>query len=76
MEELINLVVKETGISQEDARKAVQVVLDRIRSALPAPIANQFDTFINSGLSGDTSAVVEEASSLLKAKLGGLFGSN
>lgn len=74
MEELINLVVKETGISQEDARKAVQVVLDQLKSRLPGPIASHLDSFVSGGLSGGTSAIVEEASSVLKGKLGGLFG--
>jgi hypothetical protein len=73
MEELVNLVVKETGISQDDARRAVQVVLDKLKSKLPGPIASRFDAFIRGEMSGSTSLIVEEASAMLKGKLGGLF---
>jgi uncharacterized protein (DUF2267 family) len=74
MEELVNLVVKETGISPDDARKAVQVVLDQVKSRLPAPLASRFDAFINGGMTGGTSAIMEEAGELLKGKLGSLLG--
>ena len=76
MEELVNLVVKETGISQEDARKAVQVVLDKLKSKLPGPIASHLDAFVSGGLAGGSSVLVEEAGSMLKGKLGSLLGGN
>jgi uncharacterized protein (DUF2267 family) len=74
MDELVNLVVKETGLSPEDARKAVEVVLGRLKSRLPPPLAQYFDAFVSGGLTSGTSAVVQEAEALLKGKLGGLFG--
>ena len=74
MEELINLVVQKTGISQDDARKAVQVVVDTLKSKLPGPIASHLDAFLSSGLAGGSGALVEEASAALKGKLGSLFG--
>ena len=76
MEELVNLVVKETGISQEDARKAVQVVLDKLKSKLPGPIASHLGAFVSGGLAGGSSVLVEEAGSMLKGKLGSLLGGN
>jgi len=74
MDELINLVVQKTGISQDDAQKAVQVVIDSLKSKLPAPIAAQVDTFLTSGASGGVNALEAEAGTLLKSELGGFLG--
>ena len=70
MDELINLVVQKTGISQDDARKAVEVIVNALKSKLPAPIAGHLDSF----MSGGASALEAEAGEILKGKLGGLFG--
>jgi hypothetical protein len=74
MDELINLVVQRTGLSQEDASKAVMVVIDALKSKLPAPIASHLDAFLTGGLSGGAGGLAEEAGELLKGKLGGMFG--
>lgn len=74
MDELINLVVQKTGISQDDARKAVEVIVNELKSRLPGPIASHLDSFISGGLSGGTSTLADEATEMLKGKLGGLFG--
>ena len=69
MDELVNLVVQKTGISQEDARKAVEVVVNTLKSRLPGPIASHVDSFLTGGM--DT--IEGEATEMLKGKLGGLF---
>lgn len=74
MDELINLVVQKTGISQEDARKAVEVIVNTLKSKLPGPIASHLDSFISGGLSGGASTLADEAGEMLKGKLGSLFG--
>jgi len=74
MDELINLVVKKTGLSQDDARKAVEVVVNALKSNLPGPIASQLDSFLSGGLSGGMNTLAGEAGDLLKGKLSGLFG--
>jgi len=74
MDELINLVVKKTGLSQDDARKAVEVVVNALKSKLPGPIASQLDSFLSGGLSGGMNTLAGEAGDLLKGKLSGLFG--
>ena len=74
MDELVNLVVQKTGISQEDARKAVEVIVGELKSRLPAPIAGHVDAFLASGMSGGMNTLAAEAGELLKGKLGGLFG--
>ncbi len=70
MNELINLVVQKTGLSQENAQKAVQTVVDFIKAKLPAPIASQVDAV----LSGDVSGLGAQGGEMLKGKLGGMFG--
>jgi hypothetical protein len=74
MDELINLVVQRTGISQEDARKAVEVIVTELKSKLPGPIASHLDSFISGGMSGGVNTLAGEAGEMLKGKLGGLFG--
>ena len=74
MDELINLVVQKTGISQEDARKAVEVIVNALKNRLPGPIASHVDSFLAGGMSGDLDTLAGEATEMLKGKLGGLFG--
>jgi uncharacterized protein (DUF2267 family) len=76
MDELINAVVQKTGMSREDAQKAVQVVVDFLKSRLPAPIAGHLDSFLSGGASGELNTLEAEAENLIKGKLGGLFGGN
>jgi nucleoid DNA-binding protein len=46
MKELTNIIVQKTGISQENAEKAVQVTLGFLKTKLPTPIAAQLDSFL------------------------------
>jgi hypothetical protein len=74
MNELINAVVQRTGLSQEDAQKAVGAVIDFLKTKLPAPIASHIDGLIGGGTSGGLGTLEAEAGELLKGKLGGLCG--
>jgi uncharacterized protein (DUF2267 family) len=76
MDELVSAVVQKTGMSQEDAQKAVQVVVDFLKSRLPSPIAGHLDSFLSGGASGELNTLAGEAENLIKGKLGGLFGGN
>ena len=72
MNELITLVAQRTGLSQENAPKAVEVVIDILKQRLPGPLASHLDSF----LAGDASATAGEASSAgetLKGALGSFF---
>ena len=70
MNELVNLIVQKTGISQENAQKAAQTAIDFLKTKLPAPIAAQVDTL----LAGDTSGIAAQATDTLQGKFGGLGG--
>ncbi len=75
MDGLVNLVVQKTGISQEDARKkAVEVVVNTLKSRLPGPVASHVDSFLTGGMPGGMDTIAGEATEMLKGKLGGLFG--
>ena len=74
MDELVNLVAQKTGISQDDARKAVEVIVTELKSKLPRPLASHLDSFISGGLGGGMNTLAGEAGEMLKGKLGGLFG--
>ncbi len=56
MDELIKLVVKKTGISEEQAKKAIETVIGFLKTKLPAPIAGQLDGILKgeggSGIAG------------------------
>ncbi len=64
MNELVNLVVKKTGIPQATAQQAVQVVADYLKKKLPAPVAAQIDGLLSN----------EGAMQQAEGMLGGLAG--
>lgn len=72
MEQLIRQVVERTGISEEQARGAVQTVLGFVKDRLPAPIASQIEGVIGGG-QGAGGGVSGAAGDVLGG-LGGMFG--
>ena len=70
MNELIKIIVQKTGISQENAQKSAQAVVDFLKSKLPAPVAAQLDSF----LSG--SGLPPQTGDFLKSKVGEVVGAN
>lgn len=71
MANIVQLVQEKTGISEEQARMAVNTVTEYLKDKLPAPIAAQVDGL----LGADASSTVDQASSMLGG-LGGMFGKN
>ena len=65
MDELIKLVTQKAGISEAQAKQAVDTVLGFLKQNLPGPLAGQIDAV----LKGDMSGLGDIAGSL-----GGLFG--
>ena len=67
MDDLIKLVTKKTGISEGQAKAAVETVLGFLKERLPGPIASQIDAVLGGGgglgQAGDIAGAV-----------GGLFG--
>lgn len=65
MDELVKLVSDKVGISEAQARQAVEVVLGYLKDKLPAPVDGQIDAL----LKGDVSGLAGMAGGL-----GGLLG--
>lgn len=65
MDELIKQVTKKAGITEDQAKKAVDAVLSFLKSKLPKPVASQVEAI----LKGDTSGLGNVA-----GKVGGLLG--
>ena len=49
MDELVKMVSQKTGLPDDKARMAVQVVVDYIKKKLPGPVAGQIDTVLQGG---------------------------
>jgi hypothetical protein len=72
-EQVINLIVKKTGITQENAQKAVLVVFDFLKTKLPAPIASQVDSFLNTGSVNTSGITQQQVGGFVKSKVEGVF---
>ncbi|MDQ3556201.1 MAG: HU family DNA-binding protein [Gemmatimonadota bacterium] len=71
MDQLIQQIVQRTGISEAQARQAVEAVVGHLKGRLPAPLAGQLDKLI--GVDGSP-AGAKESGGGLPGGLGGLFG--
>ncbi len=49
MDELVKQVQQRTGLSEEQARQAVETVVNLLKQRLPAPIAGQIDSALSGG---------------------------
>jgi nucleoid DNA-binding protein len=49
MEELVNLVMKKTGLPKETAQTVVKIVLDFLKKKLPPAVGTAIDGFLSGG---------------------------
>jgi len=70
MDELVNLLVEKTGISEEKAREVTDVVIEFLKSKLPEPLGGQLENLISGAETGGLGGVVQGITGVL----GGLFG--
>ena len=68
MEELVKRITEKTGISEDQARSAINTVTGFLKEKLPAPLAGQIDNVL-SGAGGISDKLGDAA-----ASVGGLFG--
>ena len=71
MEELIKLVSQKVGISEAQARTAVETVAGFLKAKLPGPLAGQVDSAL--GMAGGALGNVD-LGGLASGALGGIFG--
>jgi len=64
MNELVKTVADRVGIGEDQAQKAVEVVVGFLKEQLPAPVSGQLDSFLGQGGS------VAEAAKGIGSKLG------
>ena len=67
MDELVKLVSKKTGLSEAQAKQAVEVVIGYLKRKLPAPVASQIDGILGGGTS-QVADVAKGLGGLLKKK--------
>ena len=72
MDELIKQVTERAGISETQARSAVETVMGFLKDRLPAPIAGQVDGLLG-GASGAIGGLANTAGDVLGG-LGGMLG--
>lgn len=65
MDELVDLIVKKTGIPEATAKQIVDVVMDFLKEKLPGPIADSLENLLEGNGAAD-----------LLGGLAGLFGGN
>jgi hypothetical protein len=70
MDELINLLVQKTGMSEEQAREVADVVVEFLKSKLPEPFRSQVENLISGAETEGLGGVVQGITGML----GGLFG--
>ncbi|MHB0877882.1 MAG: hypothetical protein ACYC5O_17735 [Anaerolineae bacterium] len=63
MDELVKMVTQKAGITEAQAKSAIETVMGFIKDKLPAPIAAQVNGLLGTGKAGDAAG-----------GLGGLFG--
>ena len=69
MDELIKLVSRKTGLSEEMAKTAVDTVVGYLKKKLPAPIAGQIDGLLGgAGIAGSAGDIAKGLGSLLGKK--------
>jgi hypothetical protein len=76
MDELIKQVVERTGISEQQARGAVETVLGFLKNRLPAPLAGQLDGVLGgaAGAAGGLAGGLAGQAGDVLGGLGGMFG--
>ncbi len=74
MDDLIKQVTEKTGISESQARTAVETVMGFLKDRLPAPIAGQLEGVLG-GAGGAIGTVADKAGDVLGG-LGGMLGGN
>jgi hypothetical protein len=52
MDEIINMVAQRAGINADQARTAVQTVIEQLKTRLPEPLASQIESALGGGAGG------------------------
>jgi hypothetical protein len=74
MNELVQLLIEKTGLSQEQAQQVVETIMSHLKDKLPSSVGSHLDSFLgSSGGEGESGGIREKAKSMI-AGLGGVLG--
>jgi nucleoid DNA-binding protein len=59
MNEIVHLVAQKTGLSEEKAQQATEVVINYLKDKLPGPLASQLNQFTGSAASTEGGGVLD-----------------
>jgi uncharacterized protein (DUF2267 family) len=68
MDELIKLVTEKAGISEAQAKQAVETVMGFLKDKLPAPVASQVEGLLGGGEMPDLGGLGDQLGGLLGQK--------
>lgn len=68
MDELIKRVTKKVGISEDQAKQAIETVMKFLKDKLPAPIASQVEGVLGGGGLPDVGDIAKKPGGLLGKK--------
>jgi hypothetical protein len=74
MNELIQMIVQKTGLSQDKAQMIVNMVVTHLKGKLPDSVSSHLDSFLSTGDVATTTGGVAEKAKSMVAGLGGLLG--
>jgi len=74
MDKLLELVQEKAGISAEQAREAIETVVDFMKDKLPAPLGDQLSKFVEGDDDGGGGDDAGDMLGGVTDKLGGLLG--
>jgi hypothetical protein len=71
MNELVQLIMQKTGLSQDKAQEVVDTVVTHLKGRLPETLTSHLNAFLGSS-GGATSGIADEAKSVITG-FGGMF---
>jgi hypothetical protein len=72
---LVKQIVERTGMSEDQAHQAVQMVVGFLKDKLPGPIGSQLDSVLSGqNVGGGMAGQAQQALGGLGGGLGGMFG--
>jgi hypothetical protein len=76
MDQLIQQITAKTGISEDQARQAIDMAMGFVKEKLPEPIASQLDGFLGGGGDAGGGGMMGMVQDQLGGMMGGLMGGN
>ncbi|MDF2438091.1 MAG: hypothetical protein K0Q95_2467 [Bacteroidota bacterium] len=74
MEQLIKMVTEKAGISEAQAKKAVDAVVNFLKDKMPAGVGSQVESFVKGSGTTGASGTLDSIKNGISGKLGGVAG--